>query len=67
MEEQKSSLLIFALSLGLALLLYFYFGHQLNRQQVAQQQSNATKKEAPAKEPKKVELKGKPIRIETPN
>ena len=63
MEEQKSGLLIFALSLALALMLYFYFGSQLNRQNVKQSTENKT--QVSQKKSTTFKFSGENIRIET--
>ncbi len=61
MEEQKTSLLIFLLSLALALLLYFYFGNRIQ-----QTQHLPAKKEPVAqKKPERRKLLGKEVKIET--
>ncbi len=66
MDEQKSSLLIFALSLGLALLLYYYFGSHLtgqhNKQVAPKPQVTANQTETVRK---RALLKGENIKVET--
>ncbi len=62
MEEQKSSMLIFALSLALALFLYMYFGNRIEKRKTHVANATSVSK---SEEEKKVAFAGRDVKVET--